>query len=212
MTLPIQADAIRVALLQKYGGIWMDLDIIITNRKFLSMVNISNLVMLGNQEEKNQNIGFIYASKKSNILKICLKYIIRRISYFRLISFIKNYYQNNYIKNEWEKVHKWNYLGNGIIDKYLKNVSKKEFARIDRKNIGAFPEYYFIKNESSGINKYKKFYFSNGNAEDVLKFSKGIICLHNSWTPIKYKNISKEKFLNIDILISKLFRLLIKSL
>ncbi len=68
MALPIQADAIRVALLQKYGGIWMDLDIIITNRKFLSMV-ISNLVMLGNQEKKNQNIGFIYASKKSNIIK-----------------------------------------------------------------------------------------------------------------------------------------------
>ncbi len=141
-----------------------------------------------------------------------MKYIIKRISYFRLISFIKNYYQNNYIKNEWEKVHKWNYLGNGIVDKYLINVSKKEFARIDRNNIGAFPEYNFIKNESSSINKYKKFYFSNGNAEDALKFSKGIICLHNSWTPIKYKNISKEKFLNLDILISKLFRLLIKSL
>ena len=35
MSLPIQADAIRVALLKKYGGIWMDADTIITSGEFL---------------------------------------------------------------------------------------------------------------------------------------------------------------------------------
>ena len=32
MTLPIQVDAIRVALLKKYGGIWMDADTIILSK------------------------------------------------------------------------------------------------------------------------------------------------------------------------------------
>ena len=36
MTLPIQADAIRVAILHKYGGYWLDTDILIINSKFIN--------------------------------------------------------------------------------------------------------------------------------------------------------------------------------
>ena len=55
MTLPIQADAIRVALLKKYGGIWMDLDIILTNGDFLQKLKKFELVMLGEDKSQTQN-------------------------------------------------------------------------------------------------------------------------------------------------------------
>ena len=54
MTLPIQADAIRVAILKKFGGIWMDAD-----------------------------IGFIYASKNSKIINEWLKEIINKVRIYK---------------------------------------------------------------------------------------------------------------------------------
>ena len=47
MPLSIQADAIRVALLNKYGGIWIDADTIITSGEFLKGLEKYELVMLG---------------------------------------------------------------------------------------------------------------------------------------------------------------------
>ena len=64
-TLPIQADAIRVAILEKYGGIWMDADTIITKYNCINMFNGSDLVMFGDSNNKTPNIGFIYSQKNS---------------------------------------------------------------------------------------------------------------------------------------------------
>ena len=50
MTLPIQVDAIRVALLKKYGGIWIDADTIILNDKLFKDLKNFETIMLG--EEK----------------------------------------------------------------------------------------------------------------------------------------------------------------
>lgn len=207
MTLPIQVDAIRVALLQKFGGIWMDIDTVITNGKILEIFNGSKLSMLGNPKESNQNIGFIYAMKNSEILKKWLKYIIKNICYYRFIRIFKKVIKFEYLKKEWNKVQEWNYLGNGIVDKLLMNTSKYEFLRIDRLKIGAFPELNYLNNISSSKYKYQLFYFSKGDANKILNITKGIICLHNSWTPEKYKNISKEEFIHLDIVLSKLISL-----
>ena len=68
ISLPIQADAIRVAILKKYGGIWMDADTIIFNWEFLMELNDFELIMFGDLKNKTQNIGFIYASKNSSLI------------------------------------------------------------------------------------------------------------------------------------------------
>ena len=88
MSLPIQADAIRVALLQRYGGVWLDTDIIMINASFLSMFKGYELGMLG--RAKTQTIGFIYASKNSGILKEWLKEIIERVTIYRELLRLKN--------------------------------------------------------------------------------------------------------------------------
>ena len=35
---------------------------------------------------------------------------------------------------------------------------------------------------------------------------KGILMLHNSWTPLKYKKMSEEEFLHQDIMLAHLLR------
>jgi len=209
MTLKSQADGIRVALLHKYGGIWMDMDTIITNSHFLEMFKGVNLAMFGYKKENTQHIGFIYASKNSKILKVWLKYIIKRVSYYRFISFFNKYFHNNYTKYKFQKLQKWDYLGNGIIDQILINVSKKDYLRVESDEMHICPESYFIRN-GSFVSKYQKFYFSKGDAEKIFNFSKGIICLHNSWTPNKYKNMTESQFLQLNLMISQLLKLLLK--
>lgn len=59
-----QADCLRCALLEKYGGIWFDLDTIITSEDFKKFLEIdSEFIMLG------WHIGLIIARKHSKVLK-----------------------------------------------------------------------------------------------------------------------------------------------
>ena len=203
MSLPIQADAIRVAILNKYGGIWMDTDTIILNGDFIKKLKNFDLVMTGDNKFEQQDIGFIYSSNNSSLLKIWLNEIIINIKKYKQIIYNKS------ITESWNTslkiVKKWNYLGNGIIDKYLKNITNNNFFRIDRNKLIIFPERKFYKNSSiNNIGKYRLFYFGKKEPEIVLNETKYMILLHNSWTPKKYKNMSKIEFLKQDILLSKL--------
>ena len=205
MTLQAQSDAIRVALLKKFGGIWMDTDTIITNRKFIEDLQYFNyeLSMLGVEKDKSQNIGFISASDKSSILDEWLKKIIRKINYYKRIDTKTN---NSGIFNE------CCYLGNRIIDPLLTKTPYKKYFRIDKYKINALPEIKFFENSSLyPYEKYKLFYFSKREPKKVLKSVKGIILLHNSWTPFKYRKMSEKEFLNQDILLSKLLEIILKG-
>ena len=71
-----QADAIRVAILKKYGGIWMDADTIILNSEFIKKFHNYELGMFGVEKDKYQFIGFIYGIENSTILNEWLKKII----------------------------------------------------------------------------------------------------------------------------------------
>ena len=46
MSLAVQADAIRVALLNKYGGLWIDTDTIILNGEFIQELEKYELTMI----------------------------------------------------------------------------------------------------------------------------------------------------------------------
>ena len=61
MPLSMQADAIRVALLKKYGGLWIDTDSIILNGNFTKEFTKYELTMIG--EEKNKFQYTIMLSK-----------------------------------------------------------------------------------------------------------------------------------------------------
>ena len=205
LPLPIQADAIRVALLKKYGGIWMDVDTIITNGKFLEELKNYETVMLGDEKYKAQNIGFIFASKNSSIINQWLLEIINKLKIYRQINLNQN-------KKRKKLKVKWNYLGNEIIDRISKNITSKKFFRLDRNKMNAFPENKRYENSSlSNFEKYQKLYFQKGEPHSILNNVKGIILLHNSWTPFEYKVMSQKEFLASDILLSHLLVEILKN-
>jgi len=198
LPLPIQADAIRVALLNQSGGIWMDPDTIITNSDFLKTLENYELVMIG--EKKMQHIGFIIASNNSDIINNWLKEILKKVK-------IYNQFNNKNINIG----IKWSFLGNMIIDKLLQNSTDKKFFRLDMNKIFAFPEVKFFENSKLNMKqRYIKLYFSNREPKIILEKVKGLIMLHNSWTPIKYKKLTETKFLKENILLSKLLSKILK--
>ena len=200
----VQSDAIRIAILNKYGGIWIDVDTIIISKEFLRYFNNSDLSMVMDENTGFQYISFIYANKNSIILKDWLKEIILNVRFFdKVFSNWKTANKTKYLK---KKLKAWHYLGNGIIDKLLKNVKNKDYNGIDYRIIGVFPELTYFKNNAS-INVYKAydlFYFEKGEPQFAINNSKGLIFLHNSWTISKYKRMTKKRFLKQDILLSKL--------
>lgn len=209
MTLSFQSDAIRVAILQKYGGIWMDCDTIITNSKCMNIFNGSDLFMFGISKENHPHIGFIYASKNSTILKAWLSGIIKRVRIYKNNLFFKHIFPKKIYKIFFEKLLAWDYLGNGILNEIIKNTPEKDFKLVKREEAYVFPELHFLKGPES--NCYKEFYFSSGDPLPVLKKCKGMIILHNSWTPNKYKEMSEEKFLLQDIMLARLLSKLLNS-
>ncbi|WP_278916550.1 hypothetical protein [Helicobacter pullorum] len=51
--------------------------------------------------------------------------------------------------------------------------------------------------ERSPIMDYKEFYFLNDYSDFALENEKGLLMLHNSWTPYDYKNLNIEDFFNL---------------
>ena len=93
----------------------------------------------------------------------------------------------------------------------LINLNKtNKFFRLNKDQINAFPEITFFGNTSlSAYKRYKLFYFRKRESKIVLNNTKGIIMLHNSWPPLKYKRMSEIEFLKEDILLSRLLSMVL---
>lgn len=203
MPIMVQSDAIRIAILNKFGGIWFDADTIVLNGEFIKCFQDFELAMIKNKTGFHY-ISFIYASKNSVIINEWLKKIIYNVHKFKNI--INNRENTTNWKQSWKKVNVWYYLGNGIIDNLIRNFRGKHYFGIEWEKLGVFPEMKYFENTSLNIYQtYKSFYFTKGDPDIALNISKGLIFLHNSWTLSKYKNMSEEEFLSKDILLSKLF-------
>ena len=112
----------------------------------------------------------------------------------------------------WKSVNNHAYLGNNIIDIILINKTDKHFINIDNSKINALPERIILQNSSlTTLEKYVLFYYTKGNPEKIFKISKHILLLHNSWTPLEYKMMSEKEILNKDILLSKLFKKILRK-
>lgn len=214
MTLVFQADAIRIAILEKYGGIWMDMDTIITNSNFLKNIFEQDLAFFGYPQEKFPATGFIYASKNSKIIKEWLINIIKRVSIFK--KFHRKYKDSSKISH----LFNWDYLGNGIINQLLKKAKEKEFIIYDWAKTNAMPELNIIsdqhdynreKKNVSKLEAYHKLYFLPGDPTKIIYNNPGIIFLHNSWTEKKYKYMSKNTFLKQNIMLSSLLKSILKK-
>ena len=91
---------------------------------------------------------------------------------------------------------------------------KRKIFSIDELKIKALPEYDWkpeipIK-EKKDINFYRQFYFENDFSQEVIKNTKGIILLHNSWTPEEFKEMTEEEILNQNNTLSNILKTILK--
>jgi len=208
MEMKIQTDAIRVAILKKFGGIWIDADTIILNDKIIKLFQNYDLSMIWEENLKFHYIALIYASKNSSIIYEWQQNIINKVKKYN--DFLLNKLNISNYENISLRMNTYDYLGNSIIDPIIEKITNnnnKNFFHINSYTAKVLPEFFLFKNQSMAKDvKYQSLYFRKGDPQIVLNYSNSIIFLHNSWTPLEYKKMSEKKFIKQDILISKLFQ------
>ena len=101
-----------------------------------------------------------------------------------------------------DKLYTWNYLGNGILDEIVKNATQKDFKIIERDDAYVMPELNLFK--GNPYKSYHYYYFIERDPIPLLNKCKGVLMLHNSWTPRKYKDMAEEEFIQQKIMLSSL--------
>lgn len=199
-SLPKQADAIRCALLKKYGGLWLDADTILTSPQVKDYLMIdSELVMI------SKHLAFIKANNNSKIIADWYNQIQYNLKFYKDVKYRNNAVQKILHPRRYRRVENWDYLGNYILHKMLKTKNKKKFFSIDRMEINALPELN-NKNNDNLVENYQNFYFENDYSQDVIKNTKGIILLHNSWTPQPFLQMNEEEFLSRNNTLSNVLK------
>ena len=199
-SLPKQADAIRCALLKKYGGLWLDADTILTSPQVKDYLMIdSELVMI------SKHLAFIKANNNSKIIADWYNQIKYNLKFYKDVKYQNNAVQKILHPRRYRRVENWDYLGNYILHKMLKTKNKKKFFSIDRMEINALPELN-NKNNDNLVENYQNFYFENDYSQDVIKNTKGIILLHNSWTPQQFLQMNEEEFLSRNNTLSNVLK------
>lgn len=110
------------------------------------------------------------------------------------------------------RLDRWDFWGNAILNKYIAKASENEFHSIDRKQNNIIMEVAYWdeqKQEFSPNEQYVKYYFENDFSEYFLQKEQGLVMLHNSWTPDKYKSMGKDEFLQQNITIAKVLKKLL---
>ena len=199
-SLPKQADAIRCALLKKYGGLWLDADTILTSPQVKDYLMIdSELVMI------SKHLAFIKANNNSKIIADWYNQIQYNLKFYKDVKYQNNAVQKILHPRRYSRMENWDYLGNYILHKMLKTKNKKKFFSIDRMEINALPELNNKKNDNL-VENYQNFYFENDYSQDVIKNTKGIILLHNSWTPQQFLEMNEEEFLSRNNTLSNVLK------
>ena len=177
ITLPQIADVIRVLLLAKRGGVWLDIDTVILNAKaerYFFPDKKHRTVLFGNPARKNCNIAFINTPPSSMCMRYWREFIFERIWNMSSANFIS-----------------WNFFGNTFIDDYVRYFPD-EVKIFDQQLV--MPE---LNQSAEDIAlRYLNFYFLwNHRAADVKS---DLLLLHNSWTPSFFSGVSSENFWHLD--------------
>lgn len=187
--LAMQSDIVSAAVLEKFGGLFLDIDSIVIANLFEIFDIISNdkLIAFGN-ERKAIHIAVLYSKKPHN----------------KILS--------EWIKGAQDKLNKdipsklpWDYFGNSIVEPYFTNPEYYQYSYIVERAISgnileadAMKEY-----DATNLMKYRFFYFNKifRLKPEIMRLIKaGVVSLHNSWTPIQIKDIKDiDEFINTQM-------------
>ena len=183
ISFAMQSDIISAAVLEKFGGLFLDLDCIVTDNIFdvFNKISDTKLISFGRPDSNAIHLAVLYCAKPGN--PILSEW--RKTAQDRLINKPKQY--------------PWSYFGNSIIHPLFKKPEYSDsFYIIDRTQSGNILESVAFPNSQDPISDYKKFYFDEkfGFQPNILdKVTCGVISLHNSWSPTTYKNLYDKETL-----------------
>ena len=215
MTLAMQSDCLRCAILLKYGGIWMDADTILTHR-IDTLLNREGCLFIGRQElGRRVNYGaFIVANAPgSQFLLSWYSSLLPRICEAR--RYHLNPLLRVFCRSKWRKIRRWDYCMNAIIDPLCNEQGERlGYQFVDKDDIGAMPEFRLRRNPRfaalSAAQLYRKYWFEKPEAE-VEGGSGGVVLLHNSWTPKSFRDMSEDEFLSCNVRMACLLRQILKA-
>ncbi|NRD71124.1 hypothetical protein HQR03_11320 [Psychrobacter okhotskensis] len=177
--LAMQSDIISAAILEKFGGLFLDIDCIVIDDLFeiFNLISKEKLIAFGVPKSNSIHLAVLYSYKPENPI-----FKLWRIEAQRKLENIDDSYR-------------WDYFGNAIVNPLLKsNLYNDKYYIIERSISGNILESTVLMgaNYDTVMEDYKNFYFNEylSLRPEVLSLVKcGVISLHNSWTPHQYKNI-----------------------
>ena len=178
---------IAAAVLYSNGGIFLSPGIIMTDKFSPPDILLSKFEMiLYGSSKANPCPGFMMARKNASILEE----LLRRLIFFTYLPEPQNYKPLMLLK-----------------DMLQEDYSTSAVA-LDCEENG-----YLMEKSMYGVSNsylYKKYYFSDiCSIEDFIKTTKGITFLQTNNTPKIYNKMPEDEFLKQDILLSKIFRVLL---
>lgn len=207
-SLAKQADAIRAAVLCNHGGLWLDLDTIITSSQVHELFNHDSQFML-----IDSHIAVIKAAPQAEILQEWVKGIKINIAEYK--RFFEEYNKKNFIQKIFNKkqrkfYQRWDCIGNSILNPLLENPEFGAYS-IDKYENWILPEFNWARdnNDKRRLKKvFQEFYLKRDFSKEVLENNNGLICLHNSWMPESYRRMSEQQFLSKNNTLSNIFKIL----
>lgn len=202
ISFAMQSDIISAAVLEKFGGLFLDIDCIVIDDLFRIFNSISEdkLIAFGRPSAFAIHLAVLYCKKPNNPI----------LAGWRIEA-------QKRLKNIPEK-YDWSFFGNSIVNPLLKNDNNQNSFIIDRVISGNILESVVFGNEKDAetiISNYKNLYFNEnlGFNKNVLSLANfGVISLHNSWTPSQYRAIKdKNDFLQEGIPIAGMLDYVLKN-
>ena len=210
MTFAMQSDCIRCAVLKKHGGIWMDADTVLV-KPLDERFSASDCAIVARRQDGHlvHYAAYINAAKpEAKFLVDWHTALVPRVA--KAEKFRSSWLTRVLHHEEWKLIRRWNYCVNAIIDPLADTADPKDYAWIDKDAIFAVPEEELMATGLDAVAAYQKYWFEPGGIDDVLKRCAGMIMLHNSFTPERFRVMSSKTFLATDTRLAALLRHLLK--
>ena len=173
------SDALRVVLLAKRGGVWLDADTIILNHdaeKFFLPDKKHRTIFFGDPKDKGCYTAFVNAPPDAMCMKFWLEGMREKLWNLNAATVVD-----------------WDFFSNAFINDYAKNFAD-EIKIFDNRRV--MPELKSSTGHVTDEALYKDFYFlKNFHSADVAT---EMLLLHNSWTPKIFKTLNAQNFWTID--------------
>ena len=178
-------DAIRAMLLEKYGGVWLDVDIMVLNPEVFKYLSPEkDIRMFGNVEKKSCHIGCI---------------IVKRPGTACMINWVAYNKFRTWNISLGEPIT-WGRLGGDFLIPYAYS-HPQEVEILDWHLV--HPDEQLKRAETERYKTvYKDYFFKESH--HLADIQKDMIILNNTWTPLVYKSLRLEDMLCIDCTVTNL--------